>query len=88
MTWRPIRTAPKDDRPILVYGFFEGEVGSKAKEPGVYLVEASGRPDYMPIIGTCYYSAWVTDATYWQPAPTKPVMRRIPRQKAEGQAAT
>jgi hypothetical protein len=70
--WRPIETAPTDGRSILVYGFRESELHAQEDEPGIYMVEADGRPEYMSIIGTCYYSAWVYKATHWMPLPKAP----------------
>lgn len=68
--WQPIKTAPTDGRDILIYGTWEGEVGSSDSIPSIYMVRAEHK--YYPIVGTDYYTAIVRDPTHWHPLPSPP----------------
>ena len=66
--WQPIETAPKDDRSILVYGgTLENDLGGK-EASGIALVYA----ETLCVADTCYYDAWIVDATHWMPLPEPP----------------
>jgi len=68
--WKPIRTAPKDGRTILIYGYWMGELGGVGDEKSIWMA-SYGRSGWC-IDGSEYYAAYVKQPTHWAPLPEPP----------------
>lgn len=63
--WRPIGEHKGERIKALVFGFWEGEINGRDKEPDVFLAEWCSNE--WCIEGTDTYAAWVRDVTRYLP---------------------
>ena len=76
--WRTMETAPTDGSPVLVFGFWAGEInGVEDTEPQIMIAGFCGdQTDYRgfnwSVAGGDAYASWVKP-THWMPLPEKPV---------------
>ena len=65
--WRPISTAPRDGTRVLVWSDADGAWPAEWRPAGDY------GPGWYPSAGDGTGGDWgITDATHWQPLPTRP----------------
>lgn len=77
--WQPIETAPKNGRPILVFGEFAGEITGPAGDPFIGVAIWRGdRTDYpgfeWSAENTDAYSGW-WKPSHWMPLPPPPAAK-------------
>ena len=77
--WQPIETAPKDGKPKLGFGIWQGEIAGISDHPTIDIIAGpDARPDRGGAMGEWWYCAtgdayacWLL-ATHWMPLPDPP----------------
>lgn len=69
MNWQPIETAPRDDKPVLLFGLLDGEINGMSESPAAVVGVRCCDGWHVPA-SDCYMV--MVYPTHWMPLPPPP----------------